>query len=334
VEVVGPAGRSRAHAGRVLVTGESVETAGAQSYATLRLPDGTRIELDPGSCLSGLAAGAAKAAHLERGRLYAAVTRQPSGQSIVFTTSLAAARVLGTRLFLSAEPGATRLEVTEGRVRLVRRADGASVDVTADHYALVSAGPALAARPLPALFQDGFDASPLNEWPRGWLKHQTEPANRSGFAVLEERGRPRERFAGCSSVLGGTTQHAVLPLADWPSSFAVSFRMRLTGNRSDRAGIEIDDGRQDQSFQYDAQASAVEMDWPRNTATRQAPLRLAPGVWSEWTVSVDGTRFRVVVDRKPLLDADIPNYGRVRGASLVTRGADPAQFDDVKVVRR
>jgi ferric-dicitrate binding protein FerR (iron transport regulator) len=334
VDVSGPGGRSAARPGRLVAAGETLQTGERDSFATLTYPDGTRLELDSGTIVAGFAPGPSRAVELRQGRVSAFVPRQLPGHSFLLTTAQADARVLGTRLTLATDLRATRLEVTEGRVRLTRRQDGAAVDVPADHFAVASAGLPLASKPLPPVFSDGFDASPVNEWPKGWLKHETEAANRSAWRVIADPARPRDRMIGCPGLATGLTQHAVLPIDEWPSSFAVSFRLRLTGPRVTRAGIEIADGRMDPSFELNAQAGGVRVDWPRGKAFKQVPLTVPPGAWSEWTVTVDGPRFRIAVDRKPALEVEIPDFGRVRGASLVSRGPDPAQFDDVKVVRR
>lgn len=321
-------GRGRVRVGQVLVEGEGIETGARDSFATLRLPDGTRLDLDPGALLARVTPGPARTIHVERGRVTARAVKQPAGESILLLSAEAEARVLGTRLSFDG----ARLDVTDGRVRLTRRADGAWVDVAAGQTATAAPGRLLAARPLPPLFQETFEYSPAGEWPRGWLKHETEPLARSGFRVLQDPSRGR--LLGGVPGPGGLTQHAVIPLEDWPPSFTAAFRMRLSGTRSRRAGIEIGDGRLDPSIEVDAAASIVKVDWPRGKAFKQAAYAPAPGVWSEWAVSVDGGRFAVTVDRRAILEAELPGFGRVRGASLVSKGADPAQFDDVRILRQ
>jgi hypothetical protein len=67
------------------------------------------------------------------------------------------ATILGTRLALKAAPAATRLEVMDGKVRLTRLADAASVDVPAGYCAVVATGAAPAAWP-------NQPQPPLPEW--------------------------------------------------------------------------------------------------------------------------------------------------------------------------
>jgi hypothetical protein len=116
----------------------------------VRFPDGTRLELGSDSALREITVreGGAKAAFLERGRLAARVARQPAGRPMLLVTPHAEARVLGTRLILSVEPEATRLEVKEGRVGLKRLSDGATVDVTSARACTASSRGDLTPKPL------------------------------------------------------------------------------------------------------------------------------------------------------------------------------------------
>jgi hypothetical protein len=133
--------------GQALAPG-AVLTAAADGCASLRYADGTRLETGPDTTLRPMP-GSGKLLFLERGALKADVARQPAGQPLVIATSNAEARVLGTRFTLLAAPEATRLEVREGKVRLTRKPDGASVDVGAGQFAQAARGTALLTRPLP-----------------------------------------------------------------------------------------------------------------------------------------------------------------------------------------
>src|SRR6185295_10886575 len=217
-----------------------------------------------------------------------------------------------TALRLRVESG-TRLEVEEGRVEL-RNGAGKKIDVAAGQYGVSAAGVELAAHPLPALvFGDAFDGSPVNEWPKGWLKH-SDGASRSAFAVLGGG------ILGVVNPPARTTQHAIFPVEEWPSKFTLSYRMKLNGPRTDRAGIELDDDRMDPGLEYDSVAGVVRCDWPRSKTLRQVPYRIAPNTWTEWSISVDGRLLKITIDKKPVLDLELPDFGRVRGASLVSRG--------------
>jgi ferric-dicitrate binding protein FerR (iron transport regulator) len=132
-----------------LRAGQGVETR-AGATAAILFPDRTRLEVGASSVLRGLGDDTAgKRAHLESGSLAADVARQPQGRAFVLTTPQAEIRVLGTKFTLSVSADTTRLEVTEGRVRLTRLADKRSVDVTAGQFALAAPGAPPRVRPLP-----------------------------------------------------------------------------------------------------------------------------------------------------------------------------------------
>ncbi len=149
VHVLGGEDRMDARAGQDLLSGHGIETSSRDGLAAVRFPDGTLLEAGPGTVLREIL-GDPKRLILQRGILAAAVTPQPAGRPLVVETSQAEARVLGTTLTVTAEPDGTRLEVTKGKVRLTRKADGKSVDVAAGHYAVAAPGTDLVSRPIPS----------------------------------------------------------------------------------------------------------------------------------------------------------------------------------------
>lgn len=140
--------------GQSLTVGQGVESTGPLSWALLRLTDGTRLELWGDSILQEISedqAGGKRTVVVTRGRLYADVAKQGPGRVLAFKTPQAEATVLGTRLLLSvdADPdGQTLLEVGEGRVKLARASDGASVEVNAGGFSIAKIGLPLQVRPL------------------------------------------------------------------------------------------------------------------------------------------------------------------------------------------
>ena len=76
---------------------------------------------------------------LNVGRLGCEVAHQPVGRPMQFITPQAVADVLGTKLNLAVSSAATRLDVTEGSVKLTRN-DGASVTVKTGDFAVAAAG--------------------------------------------------------------------------------------------------------------------------------------------------------------------------------------------------
>ncbi|MEZ6111188.1 MAG: FecR domain-containing protein [Pirellulaceae bacterium] len=136
----------------------------------LQYADGTRVTVR-GRTMVGFAARGwtfAKTVHLAEGQVTAKVAKQGGRGAMEFETASAVARVLGTELSLRANGRATRLDVYEGRVQLVRRADGKTALVQADEVGVATADE-LTVEPIQwPLFRDGliarmdagFDARP------------------------------------------------------------------------------------------------------------------------------------------------------------------------------
>lgn len=100
--------------------------------ATITFPgEATTLVLGNDSALTIEASDPGKRLYLRQGRLTASVDRQ--AEPLVIRTPDARATVLGTRFVLTAERGATRLEVTHGRVRLAHGAE--TVEVASDEVA-------------------------------------------------------------------------------------------------------------------------------------------------------------------------------------------------------
>lgn len=159
-------GAGRARAGQDLVSGQGLEVPGREGYAVLKCPDGSRLELGPSTRVREFRDEAGKRIVLDRGLLTVDAVKQPAGRPMVLVTPHAEARVLGTRLVLWALADASRVEVREGRVRVTRREDNVSADVSSDQQAVVARGIPLAAKParvtddLVALYR--FDTGPVD----------------------------------------------------------------------------------------------------------------------------------------------------------------------------
>jgi ferric-dicitrate binding protein FerR (iron transport regulator) len=141
-----------ARAGMVLYAGDVVSLS-ARASATVDYADHTRLVLTAAARVALQSAGAVnpagapgKRVFLERGVLEATVARQPAGQPMHFRTSQAEAIVRGTQLKLALSSAATRLEVIEGVVELVRNNEKATVH--AGEFAVAQEGAELKAQPL------------------------------------------------------------------------------------------------------------------------------------------------------------------------------------------
>ncbi len=133
--------------GKPLLEGEGIDGA-----AVLVFVDGTRIESTEGTELRKLSA---RRVTVEKGAITAKVATP-----MVFVTPHGEASVLGTTLSIAVDDASTRLEVTEGKVKLTR--DRKSVDVKAGQFAVAAANVELVARPTPKFdtllsysFEDG-----------------------------------------------------------------------------------------------------------------------------------------------------------------------------------
>ncbi len=140
--------RTDARAGQNLLSGRGIETSPGDGLAAVRFPDGTLLEAGPGTVLREIF-GDPKRMTLEHGILAVHVKPQPADRPLIVETPQAEARILGTTFKITADRDSTRLEVTEGKVRLTRKADGKSVVVDAGHHAVVAPGIDLVSRPIP-----------------------------------------------------------------------------------------------------------------------------------------------------------------------------------------
>lgn len=158
VVLAGPSGGAPGRRGSPILEGQGVRT-GPQGRAVLVRPDGTRLELGPGSEIGRFEGGGRVAVGI-RGMLRAQVARRAAGEGpAIFAGSFARAVVLGTRFALEAEEGRFRVQVEEGRVRLERPGDGAAVEVAAGQAGTAARTGRLDVRfvPMSRSFQDGED---------------------------------------------------------------------------------------------------------------------------------------------------------------------------------
>jgi hypothetical protein len=167
-------GKTPAKAGQLLRHGEGLETRGARSWALIRFPDRTRVELEGDTLVRELLdreQARGRRLFIDRGAVRADVSKQPAGQPMVFDSPHGEARVLGTTLRVAIDPDprkGTRLEVEEGKVEL-RNLAGRTVLVESGHFAVAAAGATLSSKRLSkeellfaADFEDGKKPAFLN----------------------------------------------------------------------------------------------------------------------------------------------------------------------------
>jgi ferric-dicitrate binding protein FerR (iron transport regulator) len=143
--------RSIAAAGQEILGGQGLETVG-DSRATVRLTDGTTLDLKARTLVADFDEAGRNRVRLTRGTLAAVVRPQAADRPMIFATPHGEATVVGTSLTVAVEgdpeKGSTRLEVAEGKVRLSRLANAAPVDVLTQQYAIAANHVPLESKPI------------------------------------------------------------------------------------------------------------------------------------------------------------------------------------------
>ena len=114
-----------------------LESLAADSWAELRFRDGSVVTFF-GEATVTISELDQKRLGLRKGGMSASVAPQQNGRPLLVDTPAARLEVLGTQLNVFAKPATTKLAVNEGRVRVIRLADGSHREVTADHQVLAS----------------------------------------------------------------------------------------------------------------------------------------------------------------------------------------------------
>ena len=150
VRLFGPKGERGLKSGQSWERGETLKTVGANSTATVTFRDGTRLDFSGNSVVVNQSTRKGRRVELEHGDVRGSMKQQPGGHPFAFKTPEAEVVVVGTALRLVTSAHHTRLEVTEGEVRLRRRHDGAEVAVKAGYFAVVAPNIPLVAKPFHA----------------------------------------------------------------------------------------------------------------------------------------------------------------------------------------
>jgi ferric-dicitrate binding protein FerR (iron transport regulator) len=111
----------------------------SDGHVKVRYRDGTLIDVAADSLVEfqDAAAGGGKRLLMEHGEMAADVVSQPRDERMVIGTLVAEATVVGTKLSMTARDDATRLDVFDGTVELVRKSDQARATVGAQQFAVV-----------------------------------------------------------------------------------------------------------------------------------------------------------------------------------------------------
>jgi hypothetical protein len=146
-------------------SGDTVRISGNRSATVVACADGTRLTLVGNTSVTcGQSVGMSFVIH--HGTLAAAVQPQRGMLPLVLATPTAQVEVLGTRLLIEAGQRRTDLNVTEGRVRLVRVKDGETIEVGGGKRAVVTDQKQLLVEDIPRLsdawevdFEEGLPAA-------------------------------------------------------------------------------------------------------------------------------------------------------------------------------
>jgi len=165
-----------------LAEGQGLETRGARSLAVLRFEDGTRVELKRDSRVENVQQ---KNLVVARGTVAASVAKQRPGRPMTFLTSQAEVTVIGTRLAITVGADSTRVDVEEGRVRVKRLPDGASVELAAGRTAVAAKGVPLVSKPIvqTVAFQDGVSPTVDYAGTRDTSISSSSPTSTSGSMI-------------------------------------------------------------------------------------------------------------------------------------------------------
>ncbi len=179
--------KAPARPGEEVWTAQEIRTE-ARSGAAVRYDDGTLLELGPETKV--LFANGGRRVSLSQGALLANVARQEKDRPFLFSTPHGEVLVLGTTLRIDIARTGARVELETGRVR-VTRTDGASVEVAAGQFVMMSKGLLLA--PKPALGPNLMAEPGFEQDGRRWTKiHNPQTGGLFGSRSVDAaQGRER-----------------------------------------------------------------------------------------------------------------------------------------------
>jgi ferric-dicitrate binding protein FerR (iron transport regulator) len=212
--------------GHKLVSGDALETTGKTGLAIVEFADGSRLVLGADTALDSIKIAEGKRISLKQGVIAAQISKQPAGESLIFLTANAEARVVGTRLTLSATAASTRLEVREGKVRVTRKDDGQAIDVGAGQFVQVAKNISLTPKPVPTLrvaLHETFERRWNGTWQQGGdtnvgIKMAAESGSLSikTLQKVPQDASTKLADADLSRKIAGVTALTSLPKKEWP----------------------------------------------------------------------------------------------------------------------
>jgi len=156
-----------AHIGIRLAEGEKVSTDSMNSMVRLVYDDGTSVVLAGNSTVVFDHENNQKKVLIKRGNISASIAPQSPGKPLLIISDSAVMEVLGTDLAISTNSKTTRLDVTEGKVKIRERSQGSEAEIAAGNYAVARFGKEIQIeqqRTVPDTWNIDFDEG----LPQGW----------------------------------------------------------------------------------------------------------------------------------------------------------------------
>jgi len=162
-----------------------------------------------------------KRLYLKSGTASAKVRPQPSSRPLIIQTTSAMMEVLGTQFMIETDTSATRLDVSEGKVRVKRLSDGSELEVPTQHRVLAAADHEFTVAP---------DLAPVDHWTSRLL---LGPERTLGKWLPPAAGRDAALLAvPFTTQLGWTIFAAATRVSTWdapPVTLHPDSRLRVRG---------------------------------------------------------------------------------------------------------
>jgi hypothetical protein len=154
-------GKTPVRPGQSLHPGQWLQTVGESSFAVLRYPDRTRLEMGastlirlldvPGPAANEEPAGnTTKKVYLAQGTVSADSMPDHQEEALILATPHVEVRGQGTSFRLASAPMATRIDLEHGSAQLKRMSDGKIIEIPSDSYTIALQTGPVKTLPLPA----------------------------------------------------------------------------------------------------------------------------------------------------------------------------------------
>ena len=206
-------------------------TEGSGGTMQLALTDGTLLTMT-GECELVLSDAGQKRIELRHGSISARVVPQPPGKPLIVRTRSAELEVLGTAFAVSSAANATSLDVDSGKVRMIRLADGKSIEVARNQHGMATldvAAELMVAAPTAPTFkwQQSYEIAPNPLCSGVWMAADGGLSGRFRavpyVATREEDGIPLT-FFGISAVAAA---EAISPYVTLAAGSVLRVRYRM-----------------------------------------------------------------------------------------------------------